>query len=296
MRTKTRRWKRGPSAICVGCLVALLSALVAWESLLAQDSVGLDGVAADVAGAILKSSRGSPSPVRVAVADFTEKDGKITPLGVRLADEFSVALGKYAKGFDVVDHSRLEGTSPDDLADPNALKCDIGEPSTPVVVLGTVEELPDRLVLWVRGQEFHVPIFERRLVIPLTDEMKTLSLQPHRDSVEPVWVSPGHPPIANVEPEKSGAKGYTYPSCIQCPIAEYSDPAAKAKVQGTVVLDVIIGADGFPAKITVIRGLPCGLSQAAIKSVQQWRFQPATGPDGKPVEVLQRVEVSFRLS
>ena len=39
--------------------------------------------------------------------------------------------------------------------DPNALKCDIGEPSTPVVVLGTVEELPDRLVLWVRGQDIH---------------------------------------------------------------------------------------------------------------------------------------------
>lgn len=255
----------------------------------------MDSGAAEVAGAIGKSSRGSPSPVRAAVADFTEQDGKITSLGVKLADEFSVTLGKNAKGFAVIDRRSLEGTTPDDLADPNALRCGIVEQTTSVVVLGTIEELPDHLVLWIKGQEYYAPTFERRLLIPLTDEMKALSLQPSRDSIKPVWVNPDHPPTASAEYQKQAAKGYTFPSCIHCPTADYSDPAQKAKVQGTVVLDVVISADGFPAKITVVRGLPCGLNQSAIKAVQQWRFKPAAGADGKPVEVLQQAEVTFHL-
>lgn len=58
---------------------------------------------------------------------------------------------------------------------------------------------------------------------------------------------------------------------------------------------MVISADGFPAKITVVQGLPCGLTQSAVESVKRWRFQPARDSDGKPVQVLEEIEVTFHL-
>jgi TonB family protein len=52
----------------------------------------------------------------------------------------------------------------------------------------------------------------------------------------------------------------------------------KAKVQGTVVLKVVIGADGRAQKISVQQALPCGLDQQSINAVNDRKFRPATGP------------------
>ena len=281
--------------VLFGVPAVVLVALLVSNCVTAQERSAFDDVTGDIAGAIVKASRGSPTPVDAAVADFTQKNGLTTSLGVKLADEFSASLAKQAKGFGVIDRVRLESISPDDLLDPNAVKCGETRPITPVIILGNLEEFPDHLILWIRGQEFHAPIFERRIEIPLTEEMRALSSQVRRDPEALVWVSADHPPVPNVEPEKAGTKGYTYPSCIRCTVAQYSDPASLAKIQGSVTLDVVISADGFPAKITVVHGLPCGLSQSAMEAVRQWRFQPAMGLDGKPVEVLQQVEVTFHL-
>jgi len=69
----------------------------------------------------------------------------------------------------------------------------------------------------------------------------------------------------------------------------------RLEVLGTVTLHVQIRADGIPAKISTSQGLPCGLTDKAIESVEHWRFKPATGPNGEPVAVEQTVEVTFRL-
>jgi TonB family protein len=62
-----------------------------------------------------------------------------------------------------------------------------------------------------------------------------------------------------------------------------------------VTLSVVIGSDGSAEKISVIKGLPCGLTRQAMDSVARWRFKPATDAEGKPAEVQQTVEVSFHL-
>ena len=76
--------------------------------------------------------------------------------------------------------------------------------------------------------------------------------------------------------------------------AQYSDSAVKAKVQGTAVLKVVIGADGRAQKISV-QQLPCGLDQQSINAVKDWKFRLATGPDGNPAAVVQTVEITFHL-
>lgn len=84
------------------------------------------------------------------------------------------------------------------------------------------------------------------------------------------------------------------PKATYAPDLQYSSEARYAGYQGTVVLWLIVGADGLPQKIRVQRPLGMGLDEEAIKAVKQWRFQPAMR-DGKPVPVAINVEVNFRL-
>ncbi len=74
----------------------------------------------------------------------------------------------------------------------------------------------------------------------------------------------------------------------------YSEGARKAGVEGSVVLWLIVDADGLPQQIKVQRSLGMGLDEEAVRAVKQWRFQPAI-KDGKPVPVMINVQVNFRL-
>jgi TonB family protein len=88
--------------------------------------------------------------------------------------------------------------------------------------------------------------------------------------------------------------GVTAPKLLYGPDPEYSEKARKAKYQGTVVLWLVVDADGLPQQIRVQRPLGMGLDEEAIAAVKRWRFQPSQ-KDGKPVPVMINVEVNFRL-
>jgi TonB family protein len=75
---------------------------------------------------------------------------------------------------------------------------------------------------------------------------------------------------------------------------EYSEEARKAKYSGTVLLSVIIDANGNTRDIHVVRPLGLGLDEKAIEAVSKWRFRPAM-KGGHPVAVQAQVEVNFRL-
>jgi TonB family protein len=76
--------------------------------------------------------------------------------------------------------------------------------------------------------------------------------------------------------------------------AQYTEEARQKKIHGTVILNVIFGADGKISNIEVVRGLPHGLSERAIAAAQAIRFEPALR-DGKPVSVKGNLEFSFNL-
>lgn len=75
---------------------------------------------------------------------------------------------------------------------------------------------------------------------------------------------------------------------------EYTREAREAKLEGAVILSAVIGADGVPASIAVVRGLGMGLDEKAVECLGKWCFQPATR-DGKPVPMEVRFEIDFRL-
>ena len=78
------------------------------------------------------------------------------------------------------------------------------------------------------------------------------------------------------------------------PDPTYTEQARQKHKQGTVVLDVIIGADGLPRDVRVTQSLGEGLDEKAIEAVKQWRFAPATYRD-KPVPVRIGVQMNFSL-
>lgn len=88
--------------------------------------------------------------------------------------------------------------------------------------------------------------------------------------------------------------GATRPECTYCPDPEYSEEARKTKTSGVVTLSVVVGPDGVPRDIKVVRSLGMGLDEQAIEAVSKWRFAPGKH-DGVPVSVYANVEVSFRL-
>jgi len=88
--------------------------------------------------------------------------------------------------------------------------------------------------------------------------------------------------------------GVSAPKPIFSPDPEYSEEARKAKYQGTVVIWLVVGADGRPREIRIARSLGMGLDEKAIDAIRTWRFEPARR-DGRPVAVQVNVEVTFRL-
>jgi len=75
---------------------------------------------------------------------------------------------------------------------------------------------------------------------------------------------------------------------------EYSEEARLAKLNGTVVLYVVVRPDGHASDMRVIRSLGLGLDENAIAAVAQWRFQPGQ-KEGRAVSVQATIEVNFRL-
>ena len=75
---------------------------------------------------------------------------------------------------------------------------------------------------------------------------------------------------------------------------EFSEEARKAKFMGTVTVNLIVGTDGRPLNVHVIRGVGMGLDQKALEAVRQYRFTPAM-ENGHPVPVQVNVEVQFSI-
>jgi TonB family protein len=96
------------------------------------------------------------------------------------------------------------------------------------------------------------------------------------------------------EPVYTTRDGATKPRQIQGQTAEYTKQARRDKVQGAVVLLVVVTKEGDVADVKVKCGPGHGLDENAVKAVRKWRFEPAT-KDGKPVAVQVSLEVDFHL-
>jgi len=66
------------------------------------------------------------------------------------------------------------------------------------------------------------------------------------------------------------------------------------KIQGTVVLEAVVMADGGASELRVVKSLDRELDEQAMIAVKQWRFEPGRLA-GVPVDVLVVIMLDFTL-
>ena len=107
--------------------------------------------------------------------------------------------------------------------------------------------------------------------------------------------------LAHLIDDHLTVKGYlpkevdTRAEILKKPDPRYTEEARKAGVQGTVVLRVLLGPTGSIERIRVMRRLPYGLTENAIRVACEIKFKPAI-KGGEKVPQWIAVEYGFMLS
>jgi protein TonB len=82
---------------------------------------------------------------------------------------------------------------------------------------------------------------------------------------------------------------------LQTPVdPSYPVLARQMKVQGAVVIQALISADGSIQDLRILSG-PSILASAAQEAVRQWRFKPYL-QNGQQVETQAKITVNFTIS
>jgi periplasmic protein TonB len=114
----------------------------------------------------------------------------------------------------------------------------------------------------------------------------TLAVQPKKTAARPGAAKPLQAPVPAYEVTKM-------PLPKERCTGTYTEAARRAGLEGTVVLDLVVGEDGRVREIVVVRRLGHGLTEAAVAALKRCRFAPGER-DGKPVPVRVRgFKVSF---
>ena len=79
------------------------------------------------------------------------------------------------------------------------------------------------------------------------------------------------------------------------PLPGYTREARRAAVQGVVTLKALLLGDGKLDRVRVIRGLPYGLTENAIRAACEIKFKPAMKA-GQPVAQWVTLQYGFRLA
>jgi len=76
----------------------------------------------------------------------------------------------------------------------------------------------------------------------------------------------------------------------------YTQAAMAARIEGSVLLETIVWADGSVGDVKVVRSLDSqlGLDQEAVKALKLWTWKPGTR-GGEPASVAVQIELTFTL-
>ncbi len=99
-------------------------------------------------------------------------------------------------------------------------------------------------------------------------------------------------PPPPVQPRRVGGD-IQAPERITFKAPSYPPLAQAARIEGTVILDAVIDAQGVVQDVTVLRSVPL-LDGAAVEAVRQWRYSP-TRLNGVAIPVRMSITVTFSM-
>ncbi|TMD63193.1 MAG: energy transducer TonB, partial [Chloroflexi bacterium] len=85
------------------------------------------------------------------------------------------------------------------------------------------------------------------------------------------------------------------PRVIERVEAAYPDEARNQGLTATVVIRLVIGADGLVSSASLVKGAGHGFDESALEAARKLRFAPATR-DGTAVPVQIDYEIHFELT
>jgi protein TonB len=88
--------------------------------------------------------------------------------------------------------------------------------------------------------------------------------------------------------------GITPPILVRQIQPGFTEEALARKIQGEVIVEVIILKDGTVRPVRVLRGLSADLNQKALEAAAQWKFIPAK-LKGQPVDLIAEIVVDFNI-
>lgn len=101
-------------------------------------------------------------------------------------------------------------------------------------------------------------------------------------------------PNASPGPYKTGTEGVSEPVLIHTVDPVYPNLAIRARLQGFVLVEAIIAADGTVTDVRMLETTSPLFNASAIDAVRKWRYRPATY-GGRAVPVYLTVRVTFTL-
>jgi TonB family protein len=231
-----------------------------------------------------------PRPAVVNVADFSTSDNAYSPQAHYLAWYLSNSLEVRGKSFlRVPDHlqfdknlAKLRNSSSSTLSleDLQKVSAQIGGD---YIVVGTVEKTGSSFMLELAA----VRLSDGTLVDSGTVELRSSEFL---DSLSIPLQSP-----AGQHMNHAGVNGIGMPKCAFTPDSRYTDIARAKKLNGVVILQALISAEGKVERLQLVRMVGFGLDEEAYNTVKMWKCKPAKDQNGIPVDALVPIEVTFRI-
>jgi TonB family protein len=104
------------------------------------------------------------------------------------------------------------------------------------------------------------------------------------------------PAAQTVRPKTAEAAPRIVPAeILSKPTPAYTDEARKMRVEGEVLLEVVLEASGHVRVLRIVRGLGHGLDESATRAAEQISFKPALR-DGQPSDSTAVLHIIFQLA
>lgn len=103
------------------------------------------------------------------------------------------------------------------------------------------------------------------------------------------------PPTVQSLPAQAATVRMIPAEILSKPVPVYTDEARERRIEGEVLLEVVLEASGRIHVVRVVRGLGHGLDDAAVRAAEQIQFKPAQR-NGQPSDSTAVLHIIFQLA
>ena len=252
-----------------------------------QPSGPIAALAERLAAQLVAASKKKPY-----ILDLTLANDQACPLGAWLADRLTESLAHAHPELEVIARDRWNlARQPAEFAHDRNQEYAQNEQraqslGAEVLIQGNFAAVPGGIGITLIASD-HLAggesQFEALAEIPVTTEMQAIltSFLPQRAEFEGAF--------------RASVGGIGSPLCKICPAPEYTYVAKAKKLQGVVITQLRVNTNGSVENVKIVRTPNPALSDAAVRSVRNWRFRAARNAQGESVSVIVDVAVAFRL-